>query len=142
MFKISIVESRGQRRLILEGKLVSPWTSEVEKAWENAREGLQGRESIVDLTNVTLISSDGEKTLVELMTHGARFYCSGVLIKQSAKATRSSLPNVSLRTTRGTDRAIVGSTRRQVRVGPASASAGAPASNSNSKNNQAAGAQS
>ena len=93
MFKISVVESRGQRKLILEGTLVSPWTSEVEKAWRNAGEGLQGRELIVDLTNVTLISSDGEKTLAELMRDGARFCCSGVLtkhvLKQLARGRRS-----------------------------------------------------
>ena len=40
MFKISVVESRGQRKLILEGKLISPWTAEVEKAWRNAGEAL------------------------------------------------------------------------------------------------------
>ncbi len=85
MFKISVVESRGQRKLILEGTLVSPWTLEVQKAWRNAAEGLDGRELIVDLTNVTLISSDGEKTLAELMSNGARFYCSGVLTKHVLK---------------------------------------------------------
>ena len=31
MFKISIVEERGQRRLMLEGRLIRPWTAEVEE---------------------------------------------------------------------------------------------------------------
>jgi hypothetical protein len=85
MFKISIVESPGQRRLILEGKLISHWTAEVESAWRNAAENLQGRKLIVDLTNVTLISPDGEKTLSELMKDGAKFFCSGVLTKHVLK---------------------------------------------------------
>lgn len=85
MFKISIVESPGQRRLVLEGKLISPWTAEVESAWRNAAEGLDGRKLIVDLTNVTLISSDGEKTLSELMRDGAKFACSGVLTRHVLK---------------------------------------------------------
>ncbi len=85
MFKISIVETRGQRRLVLEGKLVAPWTAEVESAWKSAGGGLNGRKLIVDLTNVTLISSDGEKTLFELMGEGAKFTCGGVFTKHVLK---------------------------------------------------------
>ena len=85
MFKISIVESPGRRRLVLEGTLISPWTVEVERAWRNAGEGLDGRKLIVDLTNVTLISGDGEKTLSELMRDGAEFACRGVLTKHVLK---------------------------------------------------------
>ena len=92
MFKISIVESQGQRRLVLEGKLISPWTTEVERAWQDAAANLDGRKLVVDLTNVTLISADGEKTLSQLMRDGAKFCCAGVLtrhvLKQLARARR------------------------------------------------------
>ncbi|HXX27115.1 MAG TPA: hypothetical protein VEI99_01560 [Terriglobales bacterium] len=81
MFKISIVETQGQRRLVLEGTLVRPWTTEVESAWRNAGEELQGRKLIIDLRNVTLISRDGENTLFKLMSNGAKFYCGDVLMK-------------------------------------------------------------
>lgn len=81
MFKISIVETPGQRRLVLEGRLVSPWTTEVKDAWRNAGEELQGRKLIIDLRNVTVISADGENTLYELMKDGARFSCADVLTK-------------------------------------------------------------
>ena len=81
MFKISIVETQGQRRLVLEGRLVPPWTAEVENAWRNAGEQLDGRKLVIDLTDVTLISSDGEKTLFKLMRDGAKFSCGGVLTK-------------------------------------------------------------
>jgi hypothetical protein len=85
MFKISIVEERGQRRLMLEGRLVRPWTTEVESAWKTAGEGLQGRKLVVDLRNVTFISPDGETTLISLMRDGARFSCTGVLTKHVLK---------------------------------------------------------
>jgi len=85
MFKISIVESADQRRLVLEGRLISPWTAEVERAWRDAAEGLDGRKLIVDLTNITLISSDGERTLSELMREGAKFSGRGVLTKHVLK---------------------------------------------------------
>jgi hypothetical protein len=85
MFKISIVETHGQRRLVVEGKLVRPWTAEVESAWRSAGEQLRGRKLIIDLTNVTLISSDGENTLFKLMRDGAKFYCGGVFTKHVLK---------------------------------------------------------
>jgi hypothetical protein len=81
MFKISIVEERGRRRLMLEGRLVRPWTAEVESAWKTAGEDLQGRKLVVDLTNVTHIGADGESTLFQLMRDGAKFSCRGVLTK-------------------------------------------------------------
>lgn len=81
MFKISIVETPEQRRLVLEGRLIFPWTAEVESAWRTAGEQLQGRTLIIDLRNVTLISADGENTLYELMKQGAKFCCTGVLTK-------------------------------------------------------------
>jgi hypothetical protein len=93
MFKISIVESRGQRRLVLEGKLIAPWTTEVESAWRDAGEQLEGRKLIIDLTNVTLISLDGQNTLFRLMRDGARFSSGDVLTKhvlqQLARRCRS-----------------------------------------------------
>jgi hypothetical protein len=85
MFKISIVETDGQRRLVLEGKLISPWMSEVESAWKNARSELQGRKLVVDLTNVTLIGLDGENMLFKMMKDGAKFSGEGVLTKHILK---------------------------------------------------------
>lgn len=85
MFKISIIEEHGERRLILEGKLVRPWTAEVENSWKTAAKDLQGRKLVVDLTNVTHIGPDGESTLFKLMTEGAKFSCRGVLTKHVLK---------------------------------------------------------
>ena len=81
MFRISIVETEGQRKLVLEGKLVSPWTTEVESAWRSAGKLLRGRKLVIDLRNVTVISPDGENTLFKLMAEGAKFSCGGVLTR-------------------------------------------------------------
>jgi hypothetical protein len=85
MFKISIIETEGRRKLVLEGKLVPPWTTEVESAWRKAGEQLRGRKLVIDLRNVTLISPDGENTLFKLMTEGAKFCPSGVLTRHVLK---------------------------------------------------------
>ncbi|HVM91319.1 MAG TPA: hypothetical protein VMT67_00835 [Terriglobales bacterium] len=81
MFRISIKETHGQRRLVLQGKLIPPWTAEVESAWRHAAEELRGRKLVIDLKDVTVISPDGEDTLFRLMREGAHFTCCGVLTK-------------------------------------------------------------
>ena len=85
MFKMSIIEAHGHRRLVLEGKLTPQWTAEVESAWKNAEEDLERRKPIIDLTNVTFISPDAQDSLYKLMRAGARFCCGDVLTKHVLK---------------------------------------------------------
>jgi hypothetical protein len=85
MLKISTIDTRAHRRLVSEGKLIGPWTKELQSAWKNAGQDLQGRKLVIDLTNVTVIGPDGEDTLFELMRDGAKFSCGGVLTKHVLK---------------------------------------------------------
>jgi len=85
MFKISVVETHNQRRFVLEGKLVPPWTTDVESVLKNAGEGLEGRKLVIDLCNVTLISQEGKDVLSKLMSDGAKFSCADVLTKHVLK---------------------------------------------------------
>lgn len=92
MFKISVVETNSRRRLVLEGTLVDPWTADVERTWQSAREQLGGRTLTIDLRNVTLISPQGECTLLNIMREGAKFSGSNLLtrhvLKQLARRCR------------------------------------------------------
>ncbi len=81
MLKISLIDSRTQRRLVLEGALISPWIAELKIAWERACAGAQGRNLVLDLKNVTQIGVSGEEVLSELMNQGARFSSGGVFTK-------------------------------------------------------------
>jgi hypothetical protein len=85
MVRISIVDTASKRTLLVEGKLAEPWTSELEKAWNNANHDLQGRSLAIDLRNVTAISPEGENTLSKMIQGGARFTCRGVLNKHILK---------------------------------------------------------
>ena len=85
MLKISIVERRKQRRLVVEGRLVAPWSDELKAACERAASGLNGRELVIDLKNVTPISQQGENLLLELMKHGVRCRGCGVFTNQILK---------------------------------------------------------
>ena len=82
---ISIVDAANQRRLVLEGRLVAPWTAELRTACERARVDLHGRELVVYLKDVTAISQEGENVLLELMNDGLKFRSSGMFTKHVLK---------------------------------------------------------
>lgn len=81
MLKISIVDTPSHRRLMLEGRLVSPWTVELKSACEKARADLRNRELVIDLRCLTAISEEGEKVLLELLNLGVKFRSTGVFTK-------------------------------------------------------------
>jgi hypothetical protein len=81
MLKISVIDRRTERWLVLEGKLVAPWVAELRTAWQAVNEHVGGPVLVVDLRNVTAISQEGENALLEFMSQGAKFRCSGVLTR-------------------------------------------------------------
>jgi Ferredoxin thioredoxin reductase catalytic beta chain len=93
MLKISIVDTFAQRRIVLEGKLIPPWVTELKKTWKALAADLARREFVVDVGDVTFISREGENALLELMRHGAKFQCRGVftrhIVEQLARRHKS-----------------------------------------------------
>jgi hypothetical protein len=93
MLKISIVDTSAQCRIVLEGKLIAPWVTELKKAWKALAADLGGREFVVDVGDVIFISREGENALLELMRHGAKFQCRGVftrhIVEQLARRHKS-----------------------------------------------------
>jgi hypothetical protein len=85
MFKISTVDTRSKRTLVVEGKLMSPWVSELHTSWENASLNLEGRKLVIDVSSLTLISREGEDAIFSLMKDGAEFTCCGVLTRYVLK---------------------------------------------------------
>jgi anti-anti-sigma regulatory factor len=85
MFKISIVDTRTQRKLVVEGKLSEPWVAELRTAWRNASRDLDGRKVVIDLSSLTVISREGEDAIFDLMKQGAKFSCAGILTRHVLK---------------------------------------------------------
>lgn len=85
MLRISLIENDHKRQLVLEGKLIAPWTNELKKIGQDAAVDRDHRELIIDLRSVTAISADGEDVLLALMDQGARFRVSGVFMRQVVK---------------------------------------------------------
>lgn len=77
-----MVESPKQRRLILEGKLIAPWTTELMTACEQAKQDLGTRALVIDLKNLTVISQEGEDLLAALRQSGVKLRGCGVLAEQ------------------------------------------------------------
>jgi hypothetical protein len=85
MLKISIIDSRVHRRLVLEGKLVGPWADELRPAWERAKAELGGRELVVEVKNLIVIGQAGENVLLELMREGVKVRGCGVFTRHVLK---------------------------------------------------------
>ena len=81
MLRITTIETAGQRKLVLEGKLVEPWVTELKKAWQEGNQSLNGHQLVIDLCNVTIISAQAEMILLEMKREGAQFVCGGILNK-------------------------------------------------------------
>jgi hypothetical protein len=88
MLKISVVNGPRQRQLVVEGTLVEPWVAELLSEYTKAKERLDGRELVIDITNLSAISPVGEDALLELINDHARFRC-GVFTKEVLKQLAS-----------------------------------------------------
>ena len=97
MFKISTVDTRSQRTLVVEGTLIGPWVPELRTTWRNAGQELGGRKLVIDLCNLTVMSREGEETIFGLMKEGAKFSCGGVLMKHVLKQLARKKQQESLR---------------------------------------------
>jgi len=82
MLKISIIDTPSQCRLVVEGKLVTPWAAELKRACDQARTNLHDRELVVDVRNLIVISQEGENVLLDLMHDDVRFEGCGVFTKR------------------------------------------------------------
>ena len=81
MLKISVIDSVRQRRLVVEGKLIAPWAAELRSAWRRAKADLRGRELVIQMKHITVISEEGKNVILGLIKSGIRFRCNGVLTK-------------------------------------------------------------
>ena len=85
MFRISTIDTPSQRTLVVEGTLIGSWVSELRTTWKTASQELDGRKLVIDLSNLTVISIEGEAAILDLMNEGARFSRGGILTRHVLK---------------------------------------------------------
>ena len=81
MLKISITETATEMRWTLHGRLVAPWARELRKSWRAAKQARDGRNYVVDLTDVTLIDEGGEKLLRAMAKEGVQLIGNGLFMQ-------------------------------------------------------------
>jgi len=110
MFKISIIDSRSLRKLVVEGRLSEPWVDELRTTWRNASRDLGGRKLVIDLNSLTVISREGEDAIFDLMKQGAKFSCSSIctrhVLKRLARECQAKLRQAVNRTDIETEKAL------------------------------------
>ena len=110
MFKISIIDSRSLRKLVVEGRLSEPWVGELRTTWRNASRDLGGRKLVIDLNSLTVISREGEDAIFDLMKQGAKFSCGSIctrhVLKRLARECQGKLPQAVNRTDIETEKAL------------------------------------
>jgi hypothetical protein len=85
MFKISIIDTPSQRKLVVEGRLSQPWVDELRTTWREASRDLDARKLVIDLSSLTVISREGKDAIFDLMKQGAKFSCAGILTRHVLK---------------------------------------------------------
>ena len=80
MLRIYFHDEVPMTSIVLEGKLVGPWVTELEKCWYGALVANPSRTLLVDLADVSFIDDDGRALLARMRQKGARLLSSGVLI--------------------------------------------------------------
>src|ERR1700747_3474973 len=78
MLRISLIDGRTQRRLVLEGKLIAPWSAELRSVCQKTRADLNGRELVIEMKHITAISQEGENVILELINEGVKICSCGV----------------------------------------------------------------
>jgi hypothetical protein len=85
MFRISIADTPSRRTLLVEGALIGAWVAELGTTWRDTSQDLGTRKLVIDLTNVTAISPEGEDAIFDLMKKAVNFSSSGVLTRHVLK---------------------------------------------------------
>jgi hypothetical protein len=79
MLKITSEKSSDSVRLIVEGSLTGPWTSELEHEWR-AIQPAGVVPLVVDLAGVTFVGEDGKALLKRMWREGAQLVATGCCI--------------------------------------------------------------
>ena len=78
MLRITVVESPGEEKWILQGQLTGEFASELSVNWRLSLSRCSERLRIVDLSEVTSIDRSGEEVLLDMIHQGARCIATGI----------------------------------------------------------------
>jgi anti-anti-sigma regulatory factor len=85
MLKVSVLESRALRTLVIEGTLTAPWVKELESIWKPVSEAHGERKTVVDLSGTTVIDASGKAILTAMVGEGVQLVGKGVYTEYLVK---------------------------------------------------------
>ncbi len=100
MLRITVVDSPTEQRLVLYGKLVGPWVGELQRVWENLRQQLGNRRSVIDLNEVTLIEDSADRLLATMLEQGAELVARGTANRWLIQAMKAGKTRLAVRALR------------------------------------------
>ena len=100
MLRITVVDSPTVQRLVLYGKLVGPWIGELQRVWENLRQQLGNRRSVIDLNEVTLIEDSADRLLATMLEQGAELVARGTANRWLIQAMKAGKTRLAVRALR------------------------------------------
>jgi hypothetical protein len=84
MLRIDIHQEKQGASLILAGKLMGPWVTELERCWNallSAEPCSPALPILVDLSGVTFIDEKGKQLVVQMCQSGIRFAGTGLIAR-------------------------------------------------------------
>lgn len=81
VLRITTRDIAGNISLFIEGKLAGPCVGELEKCWRRAVAGEAPLPSLVDLTDVSYIDTNGKQLLSQMKEHGIKLVANGLMSK-------------------------------------------------------------
>lgn len=81
MLRITIRVFDDDVGLYIEGRLSGPCVSELEKCWQGAVAGQSPFPTLVDLTHVSYIDTNGKQLLSQMHEHGIKLVAGGLMSK-------------------------------------------------------------
>lgn len=89
VLKISKIDGTDAIVLQIEGKLITPWTAELECVWQNITDSLKTRRLLLDIRNTTSIDQGGFECLTRIaQVANARILADTPLTRQFADRVR------------------------------------------------------
>jgi anti-anti-sigma regulatory factor len=87
VLKITVGQNSHPATITLEGKLSGPWVAELERSWSELTRNDGDSPAVVDLTDVTFISREGNRLLSSMYMQGAEFQA-GPLMEMTLERIR------------------------------------------------------
>ena len=92
MMRVKVFNGAAECRITVEGRLFSPWVSELESVWRQAQQAASGNKIVVDPRGMTFIGSNGEAVLTNVTGQGMKLVARGIYNEHTVQEPESKVP--------------------------------------------------